>query len=407
MTYTAASDQSSKDDLSSRTIQSPRDRFSTEPEIDKVLVAKLKRRGGPKLTPPSLTEAVDACTALIAAHVERPFEVRNPRWFHGGASKIQMAFEMVWTDAKSDEAPKTLVLRMDPPASIVETSRLREFEILRALRDVVPVPGCHWVDQEGTYLQSPGLIYDYVPGVAKPTKHQASQVTGVGTRFGPELRTKLGRDFVDHLARIHTFDVSSTTGIPGFEPVAAGSNASIIRQVNWWRRVWEEDRLEDFPLVNVAARWLIENAPPLERVSVVHGDYRTGNFLFDESTGRITALLDWELSVVGDGHQDLSWATGRHLGHLAEDGKTFLVGGLLPLDEFFARYEKSSGLTVDPKRLKYFDIFNSYMAVVHMLGTAPRVAADAVTHQDVVVGWLSMIGHPIAEQLRRSIEELL
>ena len=187
----------------------------------------------------------------------------------------------------------------------------------------------------------------------------------------------------------------------------SGSNEAIIRQVNWWRRVWEEDRLEDFPLVNVAAQWLIANAPELEHVSVVHGDYRTGNFLFDELTGRITALLDWEISVIGDRHQDLSWATGRHLGHLAEDGKTFLVGGLLPLDEFFARYEKSSGLTVDPKRLKYFDIFNSYMAVVHMLGTAPRITADAATHQDVVVGWLSMIGHPIAEQLRRSIEELL
>jgi len=377
-----------------------------EPEIDRVLVAKLKRRGGPKLTPPSLEEAVEACTTLIAAHVERPFEISNPRWFHGGASKLQMAFELAWQDAKSDEPPKTLVLRMDPPASIVETSRLREFEMLGVMYDVVPVPRCHWVDPDGTYLQLPGMIYEFVPGVSKPTQHQATQVTGVGTRFGPELRTKLGHDFVDKMARVHTFDICSTN-VPGFEPVSAGSNASIIRQVNWWRRVWEEDRLEDFPLVNVAAQWLTENAPKLDHVSVVHGDFRTGNFLFDESTGLITALLDWELSVIGDRHQDLSWATAPWAGHLAEDGKTFLVGGMLPRDEFFDRYEQASGLTVDPKRLKYFDIFNSYMAVVHMLGTAPRIAADAATHQDVVVGWLSMIGHPIAEQLRRSIEESL
>ena len=408
MTFSGASvGQAAEVDLGSRTGLSPRERFPTEPEIDRVLLAKLRRRDGRKLAPPSLSEAVDACSALIAAHVQRPFSLTNPRWVHGGASKLQMAFEFVWRDAAAGEVPKTLVLRMDPPASIVETSRLREFEILRAMRDVVPVPGCHWVDPEGTYLQSPGLIYDYVPGVAKPTKHQASQVTGVGTRFSPELRTTLGHDFVDHLAAIHRFDVSSAGAIPGFEPALSGSDEAIVRQVNWWRRVWEEDRLEDFPLVNVAAQWLIANAPALEHVSVVHGDYRTGNFLFDESTGRITALLDWELSVLGDRHQDLSWATGRHLGHLAEDGKTFLMGGMLPLDEFFARYEKSSGLTVDPNRLKYFDIFNSYMAVVHMLGTAARVAADGATHQDVVVGWLSMIGHPIAEQLRRSLEELL
>lgn len=407
MAYSGANDgQTAEVDRRPPASLSPRERFPTEAEIDNVLLAKLKRRSGPKLSPPSLAQASDACTALISAHVARPFEVTNPRWFHGGASKIQMAFELVWKDAKFGEQPQTLVLRMDPPASIVETSRLREFEILRAMRDVVPVPGCHWVDPKGTYLQSPGLIYDYVPGVVKPTKHQAAQVTGVGTRFDPELRATLGPDFVDQLAAIHRFDVAGMGEIPGFEPVVPGSNESIIRQVNWWRRVWEEDRLEDFPLVNVAAEWLIANAPEIDHVSVVHGDYRTGNFLFDESSGRITALLDWELSVLGDRHQDLSWAAGRHLGHLAEDGKTFLLGGLLPLDEFFARYEQSSGLTVDPKRLKYFDIFNSYMAVVHMLGTAPRVA-DGATHHDVVVGWLSMIGHPIAEQLRRHLEEML
>ncbi|ARR53362.1 hypothetical protein HY78_07880 [Rhizorhabdus wittichii DC-6] len=406
MIYSGESDRTSRIGQRSGEAVSPGSRFPVEAEIDKVLRAKLRRRGGPKLAAPSLAEAVDGCTRLIAAHVGRPFEVRNPRWFHGGASKIQMAFELVWDDATSGEPPQALVLRMDPPASIVETSRLREFEILRAVRGVVPVPECHWVDPDGTHLHSPGLIYGYVPGVAKPTKHQAAQVTGVGTRFGPDLRATLGPDFVDQLAAIHRLDVAAMGEIPGFEPVAPGSNASIIRQVNWWRRVWEEDRLEDFPLVNVAAQWLVANAPRLDHVSVVHGDYRTGNFLFDEASGRITALLDWELSVLGDRHQDLSWASGRHLGHLAEDGKTFLLGGLLPLGEFFARYEESSGLSVDPKRLKYFDIFNSYIAVVHMLGTAPRVA-DGATHQDVVVGWLSMIGHPIAEQLRRYLAEVL
>ena len=212
---------------------SPSDRFPVEPEIDNVLVAKVKRRSGQKLAPPSLAEASDACAALISAHVERSFELRNPRWFHGGASKLQMAFELVWKDAKSDEQPKTLVLRMDPPASIVETSRLREFEMLRAMRDVVPVPGCHWLDPKGTYLRSPGLIYDYVPGVAKPTKHQAVQVTGVGTRFDPELRATLGLDFVDHLAAIHRFEVSSTGGIRGFEPHA---RFVIAHQQSAWPR---------------------------------------------------------------------------------------------------------------------------------------------------------------------------
>ena len=171
--------------------------------------------------------------------------------------------------------------------------------------------------------------------------------------------------------------------------------------------MWEEDRPEAVPLVEVAVRWLIENAPPLDHVSAVHGDFRAGNFLFSESTQEITAWLDWELSVLGDRHQDLAWTTGVHFGHFAEDGRTFLASGLLPAEALFEQYEKASGLVVDPKRLKYFRVYNDFTSCVHMLASAWRVAHHAGTHQDVVVAWLSMIGNVVSGGLRNTLEELL
>src|SRR3546814_16716881 len=75
--------------------------------------------------------------------------------------------------------------------------------------------------------------------------------------------------------------------LPHFDGAEVGSNRSVIRLVNWWRRVWEEDREEDDPLVELAYQWLIKNAPPLDHVSIVHGDCRGGNFLFDEQTAQI------------------------------------------------------------------------------------------------------------------------
>src|SRR3546814_5481383 len=86
------------------------------------------------------------------------------------ASKLQMAFDLEWSGKSGEGAVRTesMVLRMEPPEAIVETSRLREFEILGVAGDVVPVPLCYWVDAEGAYLQHPALIYGFAAGTTKP-----------------------------------------------------------------------------------------------------------------------------------------------------------------------------------------------------------------------------------------------
>src|SRR3546814_11140168 len=96
-----------------------------------------------------------------------------------------------------------MVLRMEPPEAIVETSRLREFEILGVAGDVVPVPPCYWVDPEGTYLPHPALVYGFAYGTTKPAARPSTQVNGIGTNFGPELRQILAEQLVDHLHAIH------------------------------------------------------------------------------------------------------------------------------------------------------------------------------------------------------------
>ena len=387
-------------------IDALRRRFPCEAEIDRVLTAKLKQRGRPDYRRESLDEVVAGIERLLRHHLDDEFTITNPGWLGGGASKIQVAFHLDWQD-RGTARSRDLVLRMEPPASIVETSRTRECEALTTVAGIVPVPECFWVDAEGAFLPHPGLVYARATGVTRPSKRPLGQVSGIGTNFGPELRPVLGRQFVRHLAAIHTVAPERLAQMTAFDGVTVGSNASIIRQVNWWRRVWEEDRLEAQPLVEIAARWLRENAPALDHVSLVHGDYRAGNFLYDEESEQITAWLDWELAVLGDRHQDLAWLTGAHFGHYAEDGTTFLASGLLPVSELLERYEQASGLTVDPARLRFFRVYNDFASTVHMLGTACRVARQGSTHQDVLVAWLAMIGPGIAAGLRATLEELL
>jgi aminoglycoside phosphotransferase (APT) family kinase protein len=388
-------------------IEAIRRRFPIEPEMDRVLTRKMRLREGPAYTPVPLTRIVDGIRSLIASEHAGEFSVRNARWLTGGASKIQVAFELDWSGVDGGARRVTpMVLRMEPPESVVETSRRREFEVLKAMQGIVPVPPCHWVDADGRHLPYPALIYGFVEGVAKPTKQASTQVTGIGLNYGPELRAKLGPQFLEQLGRIHLAGADVQAKLESFAPAEIGSNAAVVRQVNWWRRVWEEDRAEDEPLMSTAAAWLVRNAPPIDRISVVHGDARGGNIMFDEETGRITAWLDWELAYLGDRHQDLAWSMMDVFRHVAENGRDELISGFLPMEAYIETYEKASGLSVDPRRLAYYRVLCSFVSAAICMGTGYRVARGGKTHQDVVCAWLAMIGHTVMEQMRATLEEV-
>jgi aminoglycoside phosphotransferase (APT) family kinase protein len=167
--------------------------------------------------------------------------------------------------------------------------------------------------------------------------------------------------------------------------------------------VWEEDADEDVPLVRFAQAWLREHMPSCARPVIVHWDYRAGNFLFTEHDAKITAILDWEMARIGDHHYDLAWTSAAAYGHLDDDGVTPLVGGLLTEDDFFTRYERLSGLAVDPKRLYYFQVFVGYIQAVISLATTYRIARNGKTHQDVLQAWILGIGSNLLASLHDTL----
>lgn len=389
-------------------IDAIRQRFNTEQEIDKILTRKMHSRArGEQYTPVTLEQLIDLTTRFLKQKIGSDFSLAEPRWLAGGASKLQMAFQLSWKDESGKAAQTNMVLRMSPMEAVVETSFRREAELVRGLnqQNLIPVPHCYWEDADAEVYPYPAIIYGFVSGVAKPTATPSKQVTGIGLNYGPELREKLAPQFIQQTAKIHTADINAMS-LDSFELPEIGSNKSVIKQINWWRRVWEEDRGEDEPLIQMAANWLIRNAPPIDHISIVHGDLRSGNFLFDEQTSEISAWLDWELCSLGDRHEDLTWASSYQFGHFAEDGKTFLASGLLPMDELVKQYQAASGLTVDPERMRYYSIFNTWRAAIIVMATGYRVANGSKTHQDVVVTWLSGIGYLVMEQLRQTLEEV-
>jgi len=391
-----------KNNPSPEWIAEMRKRFEVEREVDRALTYKLEKRAGPAYKTIPLQTLVDGVKALIAANVSGDFEIKNPHWLAGGASKLQMGFDLDWQRPGVGRELTRMVLRSDLAEALHATSRAREFQIVNAIKTVLPVPPVFWYDNTGEYLPYPSIVYGFAEGVTKPS-NATSGVSGLGTFMPKDVREKLAPQFTQHMANLHTFDFRNAE-LSAFDiPQLGTQNAHWA--VNWWDRVWAEDADEEVPLVALASAWLHKNAPAVDKLSVVHGDFRTGNYLFRESDCQITTWLDWELARIGDRHQDLAWSTSRAFSIMAEDGKTVLVSGLMPKDAFLEAYEKASGLSVDKKSLHYYQVFNAYAMVAMTLGTSYRVARNGKSHQDVLLAWLLGVGYMLLDEMRDLIEQ--
>jgi aminoglycoside phosphotransferase (APT) family kinase protein len=308
----------------------------------------------------------------------------------GGASKENFFFTL--------SSGETLLLRLDPGESIVETDRRREFEILRAVEGVVPAPRAVAVDYQGSRLGRPALIMARVDGRTQP--ELGGRPSGVGIAFETELREPLAAAFLDALVRLHEIDWR-TRDLPSFDVPRAGTSEAAAWSFAWWERVWEEDRLEDHPVMVMAAEWLREHLPPAERIVLVHGDYRSGNFLYDDG-GRITAMLDWELAHLGDPHEDLGWVVNELFSVRAPRGER-LACGLLPREEILARYERATRSTIDRERLRFYEIFNNYKLAVCAHSTTLRIARGNATHLAASMSLIHAFAHSYIAALARGL----
>ncbi|MFA7597565.1 MAG: phosphotransferase family protein [Novosphingobium sp.] len=377
-----------------------RERYPAEASIDEALTRKLKRRGQPAYHSPSFEEIGERLHRLISAGTEGDIAIRNLRSLTGGASKEQFVFELDWIDGGVRRTGDRMVLRCEPAASIVETDRRREFELMSFAGPLMPVPRVHWIDDDGSVMGTPALVSSFVAGVQKPSK-VSSNVTGMGTHFPKALRDLLVPQYARYMAALHKAPIADGD-LPSFSRPAVGTTEAAEQIVNWWGRCWQEDLYEPSVISLMTEDWLRRNAPTLDHLSVVHGDFRTGNFLFEEDTGQITAILDWELGYLGDRHADLAWVV-TDLYRTYEDGKPFHCGLFESTDAFVDAYEAAGGLPIDRKKLAWHKVFCTWKQYILSLGCALR-AGDGLTHQDVLLSWLSAGGYPIAESLRLQLK---
>ena len=307
----------------------------------------------PEFNPLDTQDIRARLAAFICRKVDGIVRVGALRRFTVGVSWVTYGVRAQWSQG-GREMVRELVLRVGPPNGIFAPYRAEpEFITLKALAGSgVPVPQVFWFSDDVGILGAPFIISQLVPGEAPiPWTHDGSPA------FDEAERIRIGRQFVEALAALHRFKWQGTEveRLDG----SKDPQCTALAQIDYWEANLAKWSARRIPMLELAAQWLRKHAPVAERVSIVHGDYRIGNFLV--AKGDITAILDWEIVRLGDPVEDLGFICMQ-----AWRGKQPYMCHLLTREELRESYVALTGMDVSLASMRYWEAFGTYkLAVMH------------------------------------------
>jgi aminoglycoside phosphotransferase (APT) family kinase protein len=288
----------------------------------------------------------------------------------GGASR-----ETYRVRVRTGTGERSVILRRDPKTSLIDTERSVEYRTYQAVHITgLPVPEPLILEEDCQYLERPFSVMSEILGCE-------SAVAALAQPPYAELRERIGRRKWTLLGSLATHDVEDL-GVTRFMDIPSHPAA---HELEYWSGVIEQDALHPQPVARAAIRWLRRHLPaPSAERCLVHGDFRSGNFLFN-AKGEIRGILDWEMAHIGDPLEDLAWS----LDPLWAWPDRELAGGLLPRHEAIAIWEQASGLKVDPEVFRWWQVFASLKALaIWISSTEDFVNGDSKEPILAVAGWV-------------------
>jgi aminoglycoside phosphotransferase (APT) family kinase protein len=267
--------------------------------------------------------------------------------------------------------PGLLVLRRPPLGHVLPTAHdmAREYRVLSALHGSdIPVPRPVALCQDPEVIGAPFYLMEHVTGLVLRTREDGGQVS-------PDQAGELSLRFAEMLAAIHVIDPGDV-GLAGF----GRPDGYLERQLARWQRQWVLSQTREMPDYDRLTARLAAGLPAAQERdgTLVHGDYRLDNMLIDLGRPpRIAAVLDWEMSTLGDPLADL----GLALVYWAEAGDDESVElsvsstvtscpGFLSRPQIAARYAELTGR--DLSKIGYYMAFGCFKLAVVLEGIHSR-----------------------------------
>lgn len=246
----------------------------------------------------------------------------------GGNARRAYAFDAQWSGGRA----LPCIMLSQVAAKHVESDTAAEYAVLRALGGSgVRAPEALALDADGAITGAPAIVLERVAGEASAVDFLKQPDPAEGRALSEDLARATGD--------LHRFDWRAA----GLD---AGAADPVRAQIDHWEAGFLRHRLEPHPVLAWLLRWLRDHAPRPPRLSLVHGDLRPGNFLYQ---GRqVTALLDWEMAHIGDPAEDIGWIY-RTL---------WSPERFLPLDDFLMIHAEQAGFAIPRRNVLFYRIFS-------------------------------------------------
>jgi aminoglycoside phosphotransferase (APT) family kinase protein len=219
---------------------------------------------------------------------------------------------------------------------------------------------------------APFYVMEFVDGVVLDRPEKADLLD-------PPTRGRASENLIDTLAELHAVDIDAV----GLGDLAK-RDGYIERQLRRWQRQWADSKTRELPAIDEVAERLSAQIPPQHEVAIAHGDYRFGNCLTDPVTGRINAVLDWELCTLGDpladvGYFGVYWADPGTGSRRPNDPSG--AEGFPTYADLLERYARRTGR--DLSGIDYYVAFQSWRLAVISEGVYARFLHGAMGDQGV------------------------
>src|SRR4051794_37457194 len=308
------------------------------------------------------TKPVEERHRIDKAALERflDFPIKDIEQFKGGQSNP--TYRLTASDGRK------FVLRRKPPGKLLPSAHAvdREYKVIKALYPTgFPVAKPLALCQDETVIGTIFYVMDCVegrvlwdPALPGMTREQRAAIW--------DEKNKV-------ISRLHSIDYR-TIGLEDF-----GKPGNYIgRQVERWSKQYRASETQRIEAMDNLIGWLPNNIPPEAGTTVVHGDFRLDNTIFHPSEPRILAVLDWELSTLGDPLADfayhcMSWhiPPGQFRGIAGLD----LVSLGIPSEAEYTRryFQRTKKGPIDPSAWDYYMAYNLFRIAAILQGIAKRV----------------------------------
>jgi aminoglycoside phosphotransferase (APT) family kinase protein len=255
-----------------------------------------------------------------------------------------------------------------PPIPPSANDMLREARVLGALHGRARVPKVLAVGEDTSIIGAPFYVMEMIEGHAVTTAMPAVLDT-------PAERANAAHELIDAMVEVHGVDWRAA-GLEGF----GKPDGYLERQLRRFLGLWDHNKTREIPAVEAVGTWLRDNLPASPPATVVHGDYRLGNVLLAPTApAHIAAILDWEMSTIGDPLADLGYFCTLYVERDDPQVGKFELSSVTRDEgwptraELVARYEDVSGRSMTD--IRWYQTLALWKSIVFMEGNFKRASA--------------------------------